>query len=75
MGTHLLVNLYSTPIEIVKRTAAIPDSAAFVMAYSTGCAAKFFVAPRMLDLRIWKLMTAMTPMTEPHRPSKKLERN
>lgn len=71
----MFVNLYSTPIDNVKSTAAIPDSAAFVMANSTGCAAKFFVGPRILDLRIWKLITAMTPMTDPQRPSKKLERN
>src|SRR6266496_3658901 len=29
----------------------------------------------MLDLRIWTLITAMTPSTAPQSPSKKLERN
>lgn len=72
---HLLVNLYRIANVIAKITAAIPDCAALRIASSTGLITKSRSAPWMLDLRIWKLITAITPMTAPQSPSKKLARN
>ena len=71
-GVHLLLNLNSVASAIMYNTAAGPLCAAFEIATSTGLAWNCLAVPCTLDLRIWKLMTVMTPIAAPQRPSKKL---
>lgn len=74
-GVYLLVNLYRTPNASMYKTAAGPTCAVITIISSMGLFFTLSREPSILAFRICAAIIAMTPITEPHRPSKKLARN